>query len=152
MPELLIGARAANDEWGGKDGGWLVRRCWILKDERRVEQQHCCPTMARQANHRCDEHPGGLECPDLFVYYSPAFREYGIVNHIEGEIAVIAFCPWCGCQLPESLRSRWSEELAARGIDPWEDGVPEIFRSAAWWAGGPTSQGTVGRDGRRKEG
>jgi uncharacterized protein DUF6980 len=120
-----------------------MRRCWILKNEQRGEQRHCCPTMTSQANHRCDEHPNALECSDLFVYYSPAFREYGIVNHKEGEIVVIIFRPWCGSRLPESLRGKWLEELTSCGIDPWQDGVPEIFRSATWWEGNRAGPGAL---------
>jgi hypothetical protein len=92
--------------------------------------------MTAQANHRCAEHPAGFDCPDLFVYYSPALREYGIVNHAEGEVGVIDFCPWCGSRLPGSLRDRYFEKLAAIGIDPWESEVPEAFRSSAWWSRG----------------
>jgi hypothetical protein len=111
-----------------------MRRCWVLKGERRVPQPHCCPTMTEQANLRCEEHPIGLKCPNLFVYYSPAFREYGVVNHSEHEIGIIDFCPWCAARLPMTLRDRGFEELSAIGIDPWVDEVPEEFLSSAWWS------------------
>ncbi len=93
--------------------------------------------MTAQANHRCDEHPNGLDCPDLFVYYSPVFREYGLVNHVEHEVGIIDFCPWCAARLPESLRDRWFEELSALGIDPWNAEVPEAFLSSSWWSSAP---------------
>jgi hypothetical protein len=108
-----------------------MRRCLVLKGERRGGGEHCCAEMAAQANHSCPEHP------DLLVYYSPAFREYGLVNHAGGEVALIDFCPWCGARLPGSLRRRWFQELEARGINPWQAPVPGEFLSSAWWSGGP---------------
>ncbi len=96
---------------------------------------HCCEDMRRQVESACDRHPDRHDCPDALVGYSPKFREYGLLVHDGGSSSVlIRSCPWCGVRLPEPLRDRWFEELAARGIDPGEVEVPVAFRSSAWWA------------------
>jgi hypothetical protein len=98
---------------------------------------HCCEEMRQQAERVCDQHLDRFECADCVIDYSPTFREYGLIIHDGGTSSYrISFCPWCGVRLPESLRNRWFEEMERRGIDPWEDEVPEEFQSAAWWAGG----------------
>jgi hypothetical protein len=110
--------------------------------------------MTAQATHTCPDHPHGLDCPDQVVYYSPAFREYGVISHPAGEVAVIGFCPWCGTRLPESLRDRWFADLEVMGIDPWVNEIPERFRSSVWWAVGrsepcPTSKSGSVNPGER---
>lgn len=51
----------------------------------------------------------------------------------------LCYCPWCGEKLPPSKRNEWFDAVEALGLDPWQDdGVPEEFRSDAWWkASGP---------------
>lgn len=90
--------------------------------------------MRRQVNRVCDQHPNRFDCPDCLISYWEKFREYGLIIH-DGctSSCIIQFCPWCGKQLPESLRDQWFAELAVRGIDPWEGEVPEEFLSSAWW-------------------
>jgi hypothetical protein len=91
--------------------------------------------MRSQVELVCDKHPDRSDCPDCLVQYSPKFREYGLLVHDGGSsMVVIRFCPWCGTRLPESLRDRWFEELAALGIEPGEQEVPAPYRSAAWWS------------------
>jgi hypothetical protein len=68
------------------------------------------------------------------VTYDPRHREFGIpVLDGGGSTIVIAFDPWSGKALPASLRTRWFDELEALGVDPWNDRVPEPYRSEAWW-------------------
>lgn len=89
--------------------------------------------MARQVQQRCSAHPDPFDCPDCLVYFNPKFVEYGIIVHDGGRsTVVVAFCPWCGSPLPESQRDRWFEELADRGIDPWEDDVPAEYQDGRW--------------------
>lgn len=95
---------------------------------------HCCEEMRRQVEWACDRHADRFDCPDCLVSYSPKFREYGLVIHDGGTSVIgIRFCPWCGIRLPESLRDRWFDELAALGINPAEGEVPAAFQSSAWW-------------------
>jgi hypothetical protein len=65
----------------------------------------------------------------------PKFREYGIPILDGGSsFQEIAYCPWCGRKLPESLRDEWFEELERLGLDPSEDKVPEEYSSGQWWS------------------
>ena len=66
--------------------------------------------------------------------YSDRFDEYGLIVHDGGtSVIAIKFCPWCGSKLPESMRDRWFEELAALGFDdPGGQEIPERFLSDAW--------------------
>jgi hypothetical protein len=69
--------------------------------------KHCCQTMRREVERRCEDHPDRSDCPDCLIAYTPRFREYGIMIHDGGpSVTLIAFCPWCGARLPESLRDK----------------------------------------------
>jgi hypothetical protein len=90
--------------------------------------------MRRNVESICDQHPDRHDCPDCLVEYVP-----GLLIHDGGSSSLqIRFCPWCGAGLPDSLRDRWFEELAARGIDPWEGEISEPFLSSPWWTHGDT--------------
>jgi len=43
------------------------------------------------------------------------------------------FCPWCGTELPPSLRDSWLEAVRNLGLDPWIDEVPDRYRTDEWW-------------------
>ena len=66
---------------------------------------HCCDRMRDEVTKTCDQHSDRYQCPDMLVDYSAAFREYGLIVHDGGSsVVIIAYCPWCGTQLPGSLR------------------------------------------------
>jgi len=93
----------------------------------------CCDEMRRQATSSCDQHADRFECPDNLVSFYPRFREYGLIVHDSGgSVCGIAFCPWCGTRLPESLRDRWFDELERRGIDNPEDAPADMLTDT--WA------------------
>ena len=95
---------------------------------------HCCVDLARAVEESCDRHPDRFDCPDALVDYNAKLREYGLIIHDGGtSVIAIAYCPWCGTRLPESLRERWYTELRERGIDPWEDKIPEEYSDARWY-------------------
>jgi len=95
--------------------------------------EHCCDAMARQVAWRCAGHEDPFDCPDALVMFDARFQEYGLIIHDGGTSVVgIAFCPWCGSRLPDSQRDRWFEELERRGIDPWEDEIPDEYRDGRW--------------------
>ncbi|MFD7455879.1 MULTISPECIES: DUF6980 family protein [unclassified Streptomyces] len=95
---------------------------------------HCCAEMADRVNRHCDRHDDPSSCPDALISYTPRFREYALIVHDGGTSGVgIAFCPWCGRRLPESLRDRWFDELERLGVDPWEDRVPPEFEEDRWF-------------------
>jgi hypothetical protein len=83
----------------------------------------------------CSEHADRYLCPDALVAYVPEFDEYGLIIHDGGHSKIaIAYCPWCGNQLPPSQRDQWFEELEALGFDdPFSQELPEIYRTNAWY-------------------
>jgi hypothetical protein len=95
---------------------------------------HCCDAMKTHLDFSCEQHSSPFECPDALVFHSEKFDEYGLIVHNGGEIYVlIQFCPWCGTQMPQSLRNRWFEELEALGFDePLDQDIPEQYKSGAW--------------------
>jgi hypothetical protein len=104
--------------------------------------RHCCDVMRGEVERRCEQHPDRYDCPDFLIQYSPKLREYGLIVHDGGCSSIlIAFCPWCGAKLPESLRDRWFDELERLGIDPVHDEVPETHRSSTWWESAESQPG-----------
>jgi len=104
-------------------------------------EQHCCARMVDAVNSTCDQHPDRYDCPDALVAYVPQFREYGLIVHDGGGApnashVGIAFCPWCGSELPPSLRDEWFDELDRLGLVPESEDFPEALRSDAWWRSG----------------
>lgn len=96
--------------------------------------KHCCEQITAEVEKECKDHSDRSQCPDALVAYFPKFDEYGILIHDGGSSFIqIYYCPWCGTQLPPSMRHRWFEELETRGIDPWSDMVPEEFQSDKWF-------------------
>lgn len=64
------------------------------------------------------------------IQYDARFNEYWV--HAGEARQGLFYCPWCGEKLPPSQRDRWFDELEALGIDPWNDEVPELYRTGAW--------------------
>ena len=105
----------------------------------------CLPGLRRPPGklpHSCDAMVNSFDRdPDDMIAYLPWTREYGIrildpdqpVDHQPLEIKPIRYCPWCGDGLPESLREEWQRRLAAMGLTPGADGIPERLMSDAWW-------------------
>lgn len=93
----------------------------MLKDERNETPDCCCADM-----HNALEH---AEFP---MHYSGAFDEFGMRLSSAYEYAVLRHCPWCARPLPRSRRDDWFDRLESLGMDPWQDDIPEAFRSAAW--------------------
>jgi hypothetical protein len=96
---------------------------------------HCCESMREQVEFTCEQHASRFDCPDALIGYLLVLNEYGLIVHDGGTSAVnIAFCPWCGTKLPESLRERWFTELAALGFDePLVQDIPERYKSDEWY-------------------
>jgi hypothetical protein len=42
------------------------------------------------------------------------------------------FCLWCGAKLPDAHQDQWFDRLEAMGIDPFDQDVPEEFKTDAW--------------------
>ena len=97
--------------------------------------QHCCETMREQIEIARKEHASRRPYSDAVVGYLVVLNEYGLIIHDGGTSAIdIAFCPWCGTKLPESLRERWFAELQALGYDdPLAQDIPEKYKSDEWY-------------------
>ena len=83
-------------------------------------------SAAGERNHM-DEHPQNAWNT---VQYDARFDEYWIKAGDARQS--LFYCPWCGEKLPPTQRDRWFDEVEALGLDPWNDEVPDRFRSAAW--------------------
>lgn len=113
-----------------------------------LPESPCCDTMRRQLDWSCRVHVDPFDCGDALVWFMPKYDEFGLIIHDGGSsVSVIAFCPWCGVQLPESRRDRWHEELEARGIDPHEDEIPAEFADHRWMESAGIRRGGGGTDG-----
>ncbi|MBO0853177.1 MAG: hypothetical protein J2P18_05345 [Nocardia sp.] len=77
-----------------------------------------------------------LEDASIPIDYDEKIREYYIsIPNQESQI-VMNFCPWCGAELPSSLRDEWFDRIFDLGLDGPEDpGIPVEMRSDAWWTG-----------------
>ena len=64
--------------------------------------RHCCDVMRENVERTCDVHTDRFECADCLVHYSEKSGAYGLIIH-DGERSVIriAYCPWCGSNLPK---------------------------------------------------
>ena len=94
----------------------------------------CCKELRGQESWSCDTHADRSSCPDAIVTYVPRFREYGLIVHDGGQShLVIRYCPWCGSQLPESLRGEWFARIEALGMEPESSDLPVEMRTDAWW-------------------
>lgn len=96
---------------------------------------HPAMTADDQPNAHCCEHMQfHLAGGEIGLIYTPTFREYSLEYRDGGtSFQLLAFCPWCGRRLPESLRDRWFELLQARGLEPEDPDIPQEFRTDQWW-------------------
>lgn len=85
-------------------------------------------------SHQCDEMKMHLSQGEVAIDYIPHLREYGI-HVLDGgdSIQQIFFCPWCGKQLPQSLRDEWLEKVWGLGFEPGDQGIPGEMMDERWW-------------------
>ena len=91
--------------------------------------------MKKAYNHCCGQMENLLREGDLTIRYNSKYREYGIDYKNEGSYQIINYCPWCGSELPKSLRDLWFEIIDALGVEP-EGDIPKSMQSDAWWLDG----------------
>ena len=90
--------------------------------------QYCCALLV-----------DSIEDLRTCVGYSPSMREYYISLKDPIVVDTIAYCPWCGTKLPESLRDQYFDTLKQEynidnDIDAEEVGtLPAEFKTDAWW-------------------
>lgn len=112
-----------------------------------------CIHIAYRVNAICKEHPDPWDCPDVVLVYSPTFREWGIPVRNQPRFRAdcqitVSHCPWCGVELPRSLRTEYFERMDELGVDDAlcsNRGVPVPYRSDAWWRSDPARYGTMRR-------
>lgn len=94
--------------------------------------KYCCKNMEYFLRNNRKE--GDFDSDDI-IYYAPQYDEYGIVIHDSGKSYIkMIYCPWCGKKLPDSKKDLWFDELEKIGLfNPFEEEVPEKFKSDAWW-------------------
>lgn len=71
--------------------------------------------------------------PRIPLSYLPKYREFGFSVDDGPAIQLIAYCPWCGERLPDSLRGRFFDLLDEMKLEPDDAELPLDFRSDAWW-------------------
>lgn len=65
--------------------------------------------------------------------YEPRIREYRLPHYGESNVSqVLEFCPFCGAELPPSLRDAYGDALEKLGLEFFDE-PPEQFLSDAWW-------------------
>jgi hypothetical protein len=82
-----------------------------------------------------------LEDATAPVEYTPTFREFAVVCSPPETQYTFRWCPWCGEELPKSLREEFYEEIWALGLDDDDDPLPAKYRSDAWWRQQPDLSG-----------
>jgi hypothetical protein len=86
------------------------------------------------APHSCPGMVVALGRPDIPVEYWPHVREFVLVSEPGSSVGqMITYCPFCGAELPESLREELCDRLEALGLSLYDPRTPEPFESDAWW-------------------
>ena len=82
----------------------------------------------------CEEMSFHLQQGDIGINFVAKFREYSL-DYLDGgsSTQAIDFCPWCGAQLPTSLRNKWFEVIERLGFEPDSSEIPDEMLSEAWW-------------------
>lgn len=90
--------------------------------------------------HDCGQMGTFIEDERLPIGYTPRFREYWmplIAGH--DALQLLNFCPWCGSELPRSLRADYFDALESLGLDvdiaTALGDIPPAYRDDTWWRG-----------------
>ena len=83
--------------------------------------------------HCCEQMHFFLDEKKVAVGYSPRCREYYIRLYTSGGVQLINYCPWCGFHLPASLSDLYCETLIKLGYEPFDDDIPEKYKTDEWW-------------------
>lgn len=85
--------------------------------------------------HACSDMLRSLADIDTPLVYIDHLREYGLQVRFRGGGTKdqVNFCPWCGAELPGSLRDEWFEAVESLGLEPGIDQVPPEYEDGTWW-------------------
>lgn len=73
------------------------------------------------------------------IFYSPQMREYYIPLKGNSAVQCILYCPWCGKELPKSVRNKYYDilenELKIEILPDMEEekNFPKEFLTDEWW-------------------
>ncbi len=85
----------------------------------------------------CLEMMDALHDKNIAIIYYARYREYGFAYYQDGPVAVFVYCPWCGMELPDSLRDDFFQLIEDKyGMDNGYnelDELPEEMRTDEWW-------------------
>ena len=88
--------------------------------------------MTTNATSCCIDMANGMRL--AAVNFAAKFREWGVPIPDGGSsFLVLKFCPWCGIELPSSLRDKWFDRAEEMGINPPYENMPIEFQSELWW-------------------
>lgn len=91
-------------------------------------------TNFQKCQHCCGQMQSMLDFNEIGLVYISKYREYGLDYRDGGSaLQIIYFCPWCGVELPKSLRNEWFDRLESIGIDPLDVNVPAKYTTSDWW-------------------
>jgi hypothetical protein len=83
--------------------------------------------------HTCELIAMAISEPRMPVDYIAKYREYCIDLDGGPVTQVIEYCPFCGAQLPASLRDEWFDRLDELGLEPDSPDIPDEMRDDRWW-------------------
>ena len=83
--------------------------------------------------HACESMRRVLDTAESALEYRASVREYAIAYTSDGSVQPIQWCPFCGLELPASLRDKWLARLEELGLDPFSDALPSELRDDRWW-------------------
>ena len=89
--------------------------------------------MTTELPHACELMAMAVDEPRLPLRYLAKYREYCIDYDGGPVIQVIEYCPFCGAQLPASLRDEWFDRLDELGLESDSPDVPDDMRDDRWW-------------------
>ena len=87
---------------------------------------HCCKMM-----------DAGIKSNRNILEYNASMREYSTICYKDDGF-LMYYCPFCGTQLPNSLRDQWFDEISKElgfevdlSIDKRK--IPSEFLTEEWW-------------------
>jgi hypothetical protein len=89
--------------------------------------------MSEPSPHACPGMTQVLADDRVPLIYVPKFREWAVSVDGGPAMQVISHCPWCGDELPASLRDQYFDTLERQGLEPDDPDLPLHLRSDAWW-------------------
>lgn len=106
------------DDWKPNEMG--LRTEDLIDDLSRLRMdlaEKAPPAASSNSPHACSDMLRSLADIDTPLVYNDRLREYGLQVRFRGGNTwdEVNFCPWCGADLPTSLRDEWFEAMEGLG-------------------------------------